>query len=126
MAYVGKLPRDVRFFATEAGNEPTREWLREMSKEERAIIGEDLLTVQRLERWQEPLVKYLDNDLWEVRSNLPSGIARVIFVLSAGEMIILNGFIKKSQKTPDDELKLALKRKKEYERNQKSPQRKQS
>lgn len=84
MAYLGKLLRDVRFFRTTAGNEPTRDWLRKMSKEDRAIIGEDLLTVQGQRIWSEPLVKYLGNDLWEVRSTLPRGIARLIFVMSGG------------------------------------------
>jgi phage-related protein len=126
VTYVGKLPRDVRFFATDIGNEPAREWLKELSKEERAIIGEDLLTVQKLEVWKEPLVKYLCDGLWEVRSTLPKGISRIIFSICAGEMIILNGFIKKSQKTPDHELDLALQRKRNYERNKKSTQRKQS
>ena len=63
--------------------------------------------------------------LWEVRSTLPRGIARVIFTISSDEMIVLNGFIKKSQKTPDYELDLASKRKRMYERNKKSTQRKQ-
>jgi phage-related protein len=56
-------------------------------------------------------------DLWEVRSKLTGGrIARVIFYISQGEMILLHGFIKKSQKTPKQEIELALKRKKEHEK----------
>jgi phage-related protein len=56
-------------------------------------------------------------DLWEVRSKLTGGrIARVIFSISQGEMILLLGFIKKSQKTPKPEIDLALKRKKEHEK----------
>jgi phage-related protein len=56
-------------------------------------------------------------DLWEVRSKLTGGrIARVIFSISQGEMILLHGFIKKSQKTPKPEIDLALKRKKEHEK----------
>lgn len=126
VTYAGKLPRDVHFFATDTGNEPTRDWLKGLSKEERAIIGEDLLTVQKLEIWKEPLVKNLGDGLWEVRSTLAKGEARVIFSTSGGEMIILNGFIKKSQKTPADQLDLALDRKRTYDRNRKSTQRKQS
>jgi phage-related protein len=126
VTYVGKLPRDVRFFATDTGNEPAREWLKGLSKEERTIIGEDLFTVQNLEIWKEPLVKNLGDGLWEVRSTLPNGIARIIFSICSGEMIVLNGFIKKSQKTPDHELDLALQRKRTYERNKKSTQGKQS
>ena len=56
-------------------------------------------------------------DYGEVRSDLPDGrIARVFFYVSGPEMILLHGFIKKSQKTPEKELKLANKRKKEHER----------
>jgi len=124
VTYKGKLPRDVRFYATETGHEPAREWLRELSKEQREIIGEDLFTVQKLEVWKEPLVKHLGDGLWEVRSNLPDCIARIIFAICDGEMIVLTGFIKKSQKTPEAELDLALKRKRSYERNRKSTQRK--
>ena len=126
VTYVGKLPRDVKFFATLTGNEPVRKWLKGLPKEERGIIGEDLLTVQGLEVWKEPLVKNLGDGLWEVRSTLPKAIARVIFAIHGEDMIILGGFIKKSQKTPKYELDLALKRKREYERNKKPARRKQS
>jgi phage-related protein len=82
-----------------------------------------------MEAWKEPLVKNLGDGLWEIRSSLQDCIARVIFSICDGEMIILNGFIKKSQKTPKQDLDLALDRKREYERphkTQKSTQRKQS
>ena len=55
--------------------------------------------------------------LWEVRSNIRSGIARVFFYIDKSEMILLHGMVKKTQKTPDRDLKLAQKRKTEYERN---------
>jgi phage-related protein len=54
-------------------------------------------------------------DLWEVRSKITGGIARIIFTFSNGEMILLHGFVKKTQKTPQNELDLAIKRRKEYE-----------
>ena len=60
-----------------------------------------------------PLVGNLGNGLWEVRSQLPDRIARVIFCVDAGTMVLLHGFIKKTQKTPKWELDLALKRKKQ-------------
>ena len=47
-----------------------------------------------------PLVRKLDKGLWEVRSRLPDRIARAIFTAGEGRMILLHGFIKKSQKTP--------------------------
>jgi len=54
-----------------------------------------------------PLVRKLDKDLWEVCIRLPDRIARVLFTTGAGRMILLHGFIKKSQKTPQEELALA-------------------
>ena len=56
--------------------------------------------------------------IWEVRSTLPNTIARVLFVEIAGEMVLLHAFKKKTQKTPAEELKLAIKRKKIYENPQ--------
>ena len=53
-------------------------------------------------------------DLWEVRVNIPGGIARVLFTVDKDLMILLNGFIKKSQKTPENELETAKKRLNQY------------
>jgi phage-related protein len=48
-----------------------------------------------------PLAGPLGNGLWEVRTSLASGrIARVIFCFHEEELVALNGFIKKSRKTP--------------------------
>lgn len=86
-----------------------------MDREERSIIGKDICTVQ--EGWPlgMPLVRNLGKSLWEVRSSFPSGIARVIFTMKDSQMVLLHGFIKKSQKTPIDELELAKKRLKNLE-----------
>jgi phage-related protein len=61
------------------------------------------------------LVKNLGDKLWEVRSAIPNGIARVIFIVSDGKMILLHGFIKKAQKAPLQDLQLAKERAKNYE-----------
>ena len=61
-----------------------------------------------------PLVRALGNGLWEVRSRLTRGrIARVLFCIHAGRMVLLHGFIKKTQKTPDADRDSALRRMKE-------------
>ena len=67
----------------------------------------------------EPLCKSLSGypGLWEVRSNIKSGLARVFFHIDKSEMILLHGFVKKTRQTPDRDLKLAQKRKTEYEKN---------
>jgi len=101
----------VVFFRSESGREPVREWLLELDRDDRKIIGEDIKLVQF--RWPlgMPLVRKLETDLWEVRSNLPGArIARVCFTVRAGEMALLHGFMKKTQKTPLRDLELARER----------------
>ena len=73
-------------------------------------LGEDIKTVQFGWPLGMPLVRKLEPGLWEIRSNLPSGIARIIFTVNNHAMILLHGFIKKSQKTPLDDLRLARER----------------
>jgi phage-related protein len=97
----------VAFFRTASGNEPVREWLKSLPREERRIIGEDLKTVQFGWPLGMPLVRKVDKGLWEVRSRLPDRIARVLFTSGEARMVLLHGFIKKSQKTPQEDLQLA-------------------
>lgn len=101
----------VVFFRTKAGREPVREWLKSLDKSDRKIIGEDLKLVQF--RWPlgMPLVRKMDTDLWELRSHVTGGrVARVLFTASKGQMALVHGFIKKSQKTPAEDLRLARQR----------------
>ena len=63
-----------------------------------------------------PVCRSLGDGLWEVRSNIRDGIARVLCCLHGGNLLLLNGFVKKTQKTPDAEIELARKRKKEMEK----------
>ena len=104
---------DIFFFQTMAGSEPVREWLISLPKNDRKIIGDDILKIQYCWPIGKPLVDSLGNGLWEVRSQLGDRIARVIFYIENKKMILLHGFIKKTQKTPQQELELALKRKKQ-------------
>ena len=102
---------DALFFRTEKGNEPVRDWLLSLEKTERRTIGDDVLKVQYCWPIGKPLVGNLGRGLWEVRSRLGDRIARVIFYVEGRTMVLLHGFIKKSQKTPKHELDLAIKRK---------------
>ena len=108
----------VLFFRTEAGREPVREWLKALPAEERRMIGEDLKTLQF--RWPlgMPLVRSLGGGLWEVRSRLPNRIARTLFYVSETKLVLLHGFIKKTQKLPNEDRALALKRKNAHENAQ--------
>ena len=108
-------PFTVLFFRTETGREPVREWLKALPPEERRMIGEDLKTLQF--RWPMgmPLVRSLGSGLWEVRSRLPKRIARTLFYVSETQLVLLHGFIKKTQKLPKEDRALALKRKNAHE-----------
>ena len=110
-------PLEVVFFKTEAGHEPVREWLRGLPKEDCKTIGADILTVQYVWPVGKPLVDNLGDGIWEVRSRLNNRIARTLFTVVDEEIVVLHGFIKKQQKTPQDELDLAKKRKKQYLQN---------
>ena len=101
---------DVVFYKTEAGNEPVREWLKGLPREDRKIIGEDIKTAQYGWPLGMPLIRKLERGLWEVRSRVPMGIARVMFTVKEAMMILLHGFVKKSQKTPQNELDTARRR----------------
>jgi phage-related protein len=107
-------PLAVVFFRTETGNEPVRDWLKELSKEHRKKIGEDILTVQYAWPVGKPLVDNLGFGIWEIRSRIGNRIARTLFMEADQEIILLHAFIKKTQNTPKDDLALARKRKKQY------------
>lgn len=102
----------ARFYQTETGNEPVREWLKQLESLERKIVGVDIKTVEYGWPIGMPTCRPMGKGLYEVRSNLPRGkIARVLFCIYEERMILLHGFIKKTQKTPAQDLDLALKRK---------------
>lgn len=105
----------VVFFVTESGREPVRDWLKGFDPADRKTLGEDLKLVQF--RWPlgMPWVRKMEPDLWEVRSRLHGGrLARVLFTVQGGDMALLHGFIKKSRKTPADDLRLARQRKTQW------------
>ena len=107
----------ARFYETSRGNEPVREWLKGLEPEARRKIGFDLKELEYGWPVGMPLCRSLGRGLWELRSNLPDGrIARVVFCLHQAELVLLHGFIKKTQKTPPQEIELALKRMKGLER----------
>ena len=106
----------VRFFESAVGRKPVREWLLELSAQDRRAIGYDIETVEFGWPIGMPVCRPLGAGLWEVRSSLSRNrIARVIFCMWEGEMILLHGFIKKTQKTPQQDIALAEKRRKEIE-----------
>ena len=101
---------EVVFYRTQAGNEPVREWLKRLRKEDRRIIGADIKTVQLGWPLGMPLVRKIEPHLWEVRSRLTVGIARILFTVVDDHMVLLHGFIKQTAKLPATELATAKRR----------------
>lgn len=107
-------PIPLRFWRSDAENEPVREWLNTLPREDRRAIGRDIRIVQFGWPLGLPLCRPLGLGLWEIRSSLPSKReGRVLFGFHDGELIAVHAFIKKTQKTPAAEIKLARKRLKE-------------
>jgi phage-related protein len=107
-----KLP--AFFYENASGRQPVKEWILELSSEARKSLGRDIQKVEFGWPLGMPYCRSLGDGLWEVRSNLVDGkIGRVIFFVAQERMVLLHGFIKKTPKTPSQDLKLALKRMRE-------------
>jgi phage-related protein len=98
------------FFRTDAGREPLRNWLTSLpTNEDCKRIREDIKTVEFGWPIGMPTCRPLGDGVFEVRTNLAQHrIARILFYIDKkGRMVRLHGFIKKTQKTPDEDLDLA-------------------
>src|SRR5271167_2237671 len=105
------------FFRTEAGGEPVRDWLKRLSPDDRRRIGEDLKTVEFGWPVGMPVCRPLGEGIYEARTSLAQNrIARVLFYIDKkGRMVLLHGFIKKTQKTSDEDLDLARSNKSKHQ-----------
>ena len=107
-----RLP--AAFYALPSGREPVRAWLKGLDRDDRKIVGEDIKDVEFSWPIGMPLCRSLGGGLWEVRRDLTRGrIARVLFCVSRGRMVLLHAFVKKTQKTPAGDRALAVRRMKE-------------
>ncbi len=107
------------FFRTEAGGEPVREWLKSLpSSQDKKRIGEDIKTVEFGWPVGMPVCRPVGDGIYEVRTSLAQNrIARVLFYIDKkGRMVLLHGFIKKTQKTPNEDLELARDNKSKHQR----------
>jgi len=114
--FVARQPKKLPafFYQSASGAEPVREWLFTLDTEDRHVIGVDIATVEYGWPVGMPTCRSLGEGLWEVRSSLPSRReARVIFAATDEQMVLLHGFIKKTQKTPQRDIETARKRWKE-------------
>ncbi len=112
MAQLPKL--SAVFFRTGFAREPVRDWLRSLPRDERREIGSDIAYVQYKWPLGKPRVDHIRGKVWEIRSRLVERIARVLFVVSNDEMLLLHGFIKKTPNTPEADIALAERRWKEW------------
>lgn len=104
------------FYQTEAGTEPVRECLKGLDREDQYLIGTDINTVEF--GWPIGILTCcpMGGGLFEVRTDLPQGrIAYVLFCIYESRMVLLHGFIKKTQKNPKKDLDLTLARKRKLE-----------
>jgi phage-related protein len=109
----GQVPSSfpLHFFRSAGGKEPVRDWLKTLGRPDSLVIGEDIRLVQLAWPVGLPVCRPMGGGLHEVRSSLPGGrIARVLFCFHAGVIVLLHGFIKKTEKTPPADLRLAKER----------------
>jgi phage-related protein len=104
----------ARFYVSGTGRKPVREWLLDLTDMDRRQIGKGIQKVEFGWPIGMPYCRSLGNGLWEVRCHLSDGkIGRVLFCIVKNEIALLHGFVKKTQKTPQPDIDLALNRMKE-------------
>lgn len=111
----------VKFYSTETGKMPALIWIKNLEAEDRRIIGVDLQILEYGWPIGMPLCRTIKSHkgLWEQRSHLTGKkIARLLFFISDGFLVVLHGFIKKTQKTPVKEIDIAVKRMKEVKKHE--------
>lgn len=102
------------FYKSEMGSEPVKEWLLDLTKIDRKQVGGEISYVQFKWPIGRPQVDHLRGAIWEVRTTLKTRIARVLFAVEGNEMVLLLGFIKKTQTTDKSDIDLAEVRYKDW------------
>lgn len=107
---------EVIFYDLPDGHEPAREFIDSLDIKMRAKMVRTIALLQNNgTSLREPYSKALEDGIFEVRAKVGSDISRVLYSFFVGHKIILtNGFIKKSQKTPRREIDCAMAYRKEY------------
>jgi hypothetical protein len=95
----GLKPIPLMFWRSATGREPVREWLDELSREDRRTIGRDIAKVQYGWPVGLPLCRPLSGGLWELRASLPSKReARVFFGFHDRLLIALHATIRRRRR----------------------------
>jgi phage-related protein len=119
MVEKSKQGYEVVFFETESSRQPVKEFILELTKEDRKELGADIRSVQMGFPMGLPLVRKMAAGLWEIRSTLKDGICRVFFTTAERNIVLLHAFTKKAKKTPLNELSIATERLKDFKKMQK-------
>ncbi len=111
---------DVEYYEKEDGTFPAEEFILSLDSKMQAKMFRELDLLETFgNQLREPHSKPLGDGIYEIRAKVASDITRVLYFFVVNKKIILtNGFVKKTQKTPDNEIALAKKYRKDYlERN---------
>jgi phage-related protein len=108
----------VEFYEREDGHVPVEHFLRDLDPKARAKVVREIELLREFgTELREPYSKFLRKGLFELKIRLSRRNYRIFYFFSAGRIIVLtNGFIKKTPKTPSEELERALFFKADYER----------
>lgn len=107
---------EVQFYEKENGERPVKEFLHSLDKKMQAKLS-GLLDIleEKGNELREPYSKHLEDGIFELRGKVGNDISRVLyFFYYEGRIIVTNGFIKKTQKTPRKQIKIAKERRKDY------------
>lgn len=106
----------VQFYEKENGERPAEEFILGLDLKMRAkMIGLLKVLEEKGNYMREPYSKHLADGIFEVRCKEGNDITRVLyFFYYGGNIILTNGFVKKTQKTPKKEIKVAKDRRRDY------------
>ncbi len=114
--------REIIFYKTLSGDSPIEEFLDGLDSKQTQKVIWVMKIVEELDAVPTTYYKKLKNtdDIWEIRVQQSNNIFRLLGFQDEGRLVVLtNGFTKKTQQTPKNEIVLAERCKKEYlERNQ--------
>lgn len=107
---------ELELYSTEDGKEPVAEFLDSLDRKMNAkLIGLMELLEEKGTELREPYSAPLEDGIFELRCKLGSNITRALYFFYVGKRIVItNGFIKKTQKTPPGEIKMAKDRRKDW------------
>lgn len=107
---------EIIFYEKENGDSPVEDFIRSLDVKMRAkMVGLLELLGEKGNCLREPYSKAIDDGIFEIRCKVGTNITRVLyFFYFEGKIVLTNGFVKKTQKTPPDEIRLAKERRADY------------